>query len=79
MVGLPHYDRNVPNYAMKTLPPFPRAPEDYRIQDARRRIKRAYIIDVGQKVLEMRHYGISEDMKMQCKWLSKVLNSIHIH
>ena len=50
MNGLPRYDKNQPNYAMKTLPPFPRAPEDYRIQDASRKVKRAYIIQIALKI-----------------------------
>lgn len=65
MNGLPRYDKDVPNNAMKTLPPFPRAPEDFRLQDAKRKIKRAYIIQIALKILELRHYGISEDLKLQ--------------
>ena len=77
MNGLPRYDRNVPNDAMKTLPPFPKAPEDHRIQDARRKIKRAYIIQICQKILELRHYGISEDMKVAILSANRINNQIH--
>lgn len=77
MNGLPRYDKNVPNYAMKTLPPFPKPPEDHRFQDARRRIKRAYVIDIALKVLELRHYGISEDMKLEALEVNRLNNRIH--
>ena len=62
---------------MKTLPPFPKAPEDHKVQDARRKIKRAYIIQICQKILELRHYGISEDMKMEILNANRVNNQIH--
>lgn len=77
MTGLPRYDKSVPNNAMKTLPPFPRAPEDYRIQDARRKIKRAYIIQIAQKILLMRHYGISEDMKLEALETNRINNRMY--
>lgn len=61
---MPIFDKDLPAEVLKTMPPFQRPPEDHKVTDAKRKIKRAYIIDIAIKILDMHHYGISEDMKV---------------
>ena len=74
---MPIYDKDAPAEVLKTLPPFQKPPEDHRVVDANRIIKRAYIIEVAQKVLEMRHYGISEDMRILILETNKISYDLH--
>jgi hypothetical protein len=58
---------------VKVYPPFMRAADDSRIINARRTMKKAYIVDLAIRILEVRHLGVNSDLK------ERALDSNRIH
>lgn len=60
--GLRYATEQVSN-SVKVYPPFMRHADDTRMTNARRNMKKAYIVRMARKILDVRHMGVNSDVK----------------